>query len=244
VIAVMLTRPIKSFKSMAGLDTRHSIFRGLLKRGTSALLGFSVGKQAAEDADSAAPKSVTHVIASRTAVHRHDPSFDALPPPHAAPALGASADDRVPAWSPRELDAGPRTTGWSGATAFAMGHRSRAALTGGPRPATPESRGSVPGASLVDGGGGVVGSRERLGTSALRTPNGQADGSVVDVVYPTGVLVQRSPQPSRDSGLYRPGASNEEYVRLPEAQLDAEGREASGVTYRSGRSARAHAAAT
>lgn len=137
VIAIMITKPVQSFKSMAGLDPNRAYLGGLLSRvgGTAfgTVLGNRVGRRrdaagASED-DSGAEDPWTD-RPSHHRVHQVEASIPSLPPPPAR-AVGAYA---APA----------RAIGWAGVEQMAGGARpaleaARRTSSAGPVPASPNA---------------------------------------------------------------------------------------------------------
>jgi hypothetical protein len=266
VIAIMITKPLHSFKSMAGMDPAKSLVGGLLRRAAGTALGMVAGDKMIHPDHDPTPHepATTTVGASRGS----NPGWTQTVEP-AMPSLSASPSwQAVSAGSARQQ----AQLRWIGAEAYGSTGQARGTLepassasgqelaapvsarrlalpvgtadgSGASRAAEPsldarptfeeQTRlpepglavgGDVPARPLVTAGG--------LPSGAAPAGSGAATGPVVpdgSVVYPTGVIVQR------DSGLYRSAQSaarnDEEYLRLPEPQVDATGAETYTPTY-------------
>lgn len=254
VVAVMLTKPIRSFKSMAGLNPDHSRLGGLLKRAGAGGLGYVMGRDAsARDRPEPTVAAAERPLGATTAYARQQPadsSIPALPPPPRTHAVEQSP-------TIQQLSAGeapPRAlsmSGWGGVDAFATsgGRRPRAALNAGPSdvPATATQPEPRVGRRLEAGAVLPRFAEPQAEVAGARLP-GSATGSVGSgaqpeaTVYPTGIIVSNLAT-TREATLYRRGRDTEElYLRLPEPDLNAAGEEVSGVTYHS-REARSSGAA-
>ena len=251
VLAVMVTKPVRSFKSMTGLDPQGSLVAGWLRRGGSALLGFAAGRRL-DDRDGAPEGSAStspggSAVASaepypgRERQQPVEPSMPPLPAPR-MPALPAGRPAAVA--SPAVAVGSAEQRPWPGAERFGPPARPAVAAVG-PGPVGADRGQPVPVRTEPDRprrhGPAVGRTREPAPAPA---PGAEATRPGLEVVYPDGIIVQRSAGPAGagEPGLYHSsGPTVEEYLRLPEPQLDADGREASGVTYHSGRLVGAHA---
>ena len=138
VIAIMITKPIQSFKSMAGLDPNRAYLGGLLSRVGGTALGTVLGNRVGRrrDAAGASEDSADDPWVDRPSHHRVqqvEASIPALPPPPAG-AAGAVGAYAAPA----------RTVGWAGAEQLAGGVRpaleaSLRTSAAGPVPASPNA---------------------------------------------------------------------------------------------------------
>lgn len=266
VIAIMITRPLHSFKSMAGMDPSKSLVAGLLRRAAGTALGLVAGDKMIHPDRDPTPQEPATTTAG--ASRGPNPGWTQTVEP-AMPSLSASPSwQAVPAGSARQQ----AQLRWVGAEAYGSTGQARgtlepassatrqelAAPVSARRLALPVGTGAVSGASRAAeppldarptfeeqtrlpepglGGGGSVPARPLVTTGGLPSGaapavSGAATGPVVpegSVVYPTGVIVQR------DSGLYRSAQSaarnDEEYLRLPEPQVDATGAETWTPTY-------------
>ena len=158
VIAVMVTKPVRSFKPMAGLNPDSSVISGLLKRAASTGLGFVAGRDLSQRSESQAAEGARPGSSSSSYVRQVpvDTSMPALPPPPGLTAVGVAPVARSlgagSGWEQR-----PSAAGWAGAEAFAVsgGRPSRAALEAGPVTVSDQrtdgvlAQGQVPGAVVV-----------------------------------------------------------------------------------------------
>ncbi|HEX8509350.1 MAG TPA: hypothetical protein VF635_07620 [Propionibacteriaceae bacterium] len=143
VVAVMLTKPVRSFKSMAGLNPDDSRLGGLLKRAGAGGLGFVMGREAsARDRQQPEPMAAAaeRPTGATTTYARQQPvesQMPALPPPPRMYAVGQAPS--VSQLSAVEAPGTKSTSGWGGVEAFAVsgGRHPRAALTATADPARP-----------------------------------------------------------------------------------------------------------
>lgn len=217
VIGIMITKPIRTFKTMVpGMDPNKALLGGLNLGNLAGLLGTFVATKAGvsagigdaggdgDEAPSDAPSRDDANPKSLPFVHHDTP---ALPPPvfdqEQAPATNYSAHQVVPeaaatppepAWRGvvgsqvhAELPVGSRGALPPGKGADVGTDAGAAAAAGGPRPIEPSGTG---------GGGGVL-------------PLLEASENEVPTITPTGVYVD--------------GADGGEYIKLEDPQLDADG---------------------
>ena len=135
VIAIMITKPIQSFKSMAGLDPTRNYLSALLRRAGGTALGVVAGNKLShrDDAGHGGPGGYPGMAPGESGVaytvQPVEPSMPPLPSPRAAPTTAYAS-------------AGP--IGWAGAERLA-GVAPRPALEGARR-RTPEPAHSSPNA--------------------------------------------------------------------------------------------------
>lgn len=133
VIALMLTRPIKSFKAMAGMDPNRSLIGSALRRVVGTAIGTVLGSKVASDnAGKATPEQAGETTApdegaSPNVPQPVEPSYPPLPAPrplHALP-VGSGAEQQ-----PEDV----RTSAWAGYTAVDGRYRpADPALAGSPQ---------------------------------------------------------------------------------------------------------------
>jgi len=133
VIAIMITKPIQSFKSMAGLDPTRNSFSALLRRAGGTALGVVAGNRLSQRDDAGRPGSYPGMAPGDSGVtytvQPVEPSMPALPSPRAVPTT---------------TNASAGAIGWAGAERLA-GVGPRPALEG-VRRSTPDPVGSSPNA--------------------------------------------------------------------------------------------------
>jgi len=134
VIALMFTRPIKSFKAMAGMDPNKSAVASMMKRAVGTAVGTLAGNKVwdgTQPATSDENKPAVDTTAPHETMEAPQPVEPSRPPLPPAPPLYAISV----AHSRRALDPAPATA-WAGYTA--VDGRTRAAdpeLSAGPQPA-------------------------------------------------------------------------------------------------------------
>jgi hypothetical protein len=243
VIAVMLTKPVASFKSMAGMDANHSVVGGLLRRAAGTALGVFASRKVDGEPSSDAPdpRAQPTLATQPSPTPRYQPVEPSMPP------LPSPQAQHAP------LVAAVEAPGWAGAQQFAL---DRGRPTAAELPSRVDGHAALPGSASVTGGAPIA-MPPAIEQSAVELPDGPArrvdwsqaaadpaalvapgvvhrapvqqagfqprqDGVQIsgEVVYPTGVVI------ARDSRLYRSGegvVQPEEYVRFPEPQVDANG---------------------
>jgi hypothetical protein len=122
VIAIMITKPIQSFKSMAGLDPTRSYLSALLRRAGGTALGVVAGQKLSQrdDAGHAGPGGYSGTAPGDTTytVQPVEPSMPPLPTPRAVPAtayasasaVGWAGAERLAGVGPRPVLEGSRRT--------------------------------------------------------------------------------------------------------------------------------------
>ena len=97
VVAIMITKPVASFKSMAGLDPTRSYLGPLLRRAGGTAVGVVAGQKLS---DSSGDAGSPHDVSTTYRVQPVEPSMPPLPPPTTAyvlqgsPASAARSDGR------------------------------------------------------------------------------------------------------------------------------------------------------
>lgn len=218
VIGIMITKPIRTFKTMVpGLDPNKALLGGLnlgnlagllgtfvaAKAGVTAGIGDADGDETPSDApsrDDADPKSLPFV-------HHDTP---ALPPPvfdqeqQQGSATTYSAHQVV-----SEATATPPEPAWRGVVASPV----HAELPVGSRGALPPGKGADvdtdAGAAAAAGGPRPIEPSGTGGGGGLPRPEAEASENEVPTITPTGVYVD--------------GADGGEYIKLEDPQLDADG---------------------
>jgi hypothetical protein len=202
VIAVMLTKPIASFKAMTGMDPSRSIVAGVLRRAAGTAVGTAVGHRVAtaDPAPGSPPDPAGEGVSQRSPWSQPvEPAMPPLPPPPSLKALPVVTAQQVAARS-----------GWVGAETYGQTGRPRPALEPAtvPAPAWPTP---VP--------------SNRPATLPLRPVT--AGGPVV---HPTGILLQPGHglyRPGQGSARNE----EETYLRFPEPQIDANGEQTTAPVY-------------
>ena len=92
VIAIMITKPVASFKSMAGLDPNRSYLSALLRRTGGTTLGTVAGRKVTDQFDDAGRGTPAGAPGETTTTYRAqpvEPSMPSLPPPTTVQAVPA-----------------------------------------------------------------------------------------------------------------------------------------------------------
>jgi hypothetical protein len=107
VIAIMITKPIQSFKSMVGLDPTRSYLTGLLRRVGGTAAGVVAGNRLSQRDDAAGgyPGTAAGDAGTSYRVQPVEPSMPPLPPPRAMPATAYASAGAV-GWAGAERMAG------------------------------------------------------------------------------------------------------------------------------------------
>jgi hypothetical protein len=271
VIAIMITKPVASFKAMAGLDPTRSYLGALLRRAGGTAAGVVAGQKLADpsaDASRDAPAGTPGEVTTTYRVQPVEPSMPPLPPPTTAQAVsrvaldGQSVSDGGRRALPAPIPVGPNTLpmeqtaeevppddeprplrpvavvpivdGTAVRRPVAAEHAAVPGVDGrvrrepaielaGPPIVQPERRAPLVGATAVAAPHPAphpapIESLRPTDTVSHRAANRPAETAVT---YPTGIVVQN------EHGIYRPDRPLriEEYLRFPEAQLDANGEE-------------------
>ncbi len=124
VIAIMITKPVQSFKSMAGLDPNRAYLSSLLRRAGGTALGVVAGQKLSQrdDAGQGGASSYPGMTPGESGVTYHvqpvEPSMPPLPSPQVVPAaayatagaIGWAGAERLAGGTRPTLEAARRTT--------------------------------------------------------------------------------------------------------------------------------------
>ncbi|MDN5804084.1 MAG: hypothetical protein L0H26_05780, partial [Microlunatus sp.] len=110
VFAIAVTRPIKSFKAMAGMDPNRSVFASMMKRAIGTAVGLAAGSKFVGLPGKDEKKDETPAAAGSEEQQPVEPSHPPLPAPAPLQALPVGAR-----WE--QVDQSQQTTAWGGYTA-------------------------------------------------------------------------------------------------------------------------------
>jgi hypothetical protein len=97
VIAIMITKPVASFKSMAGLDPTRSYLSAMLRRAGGTAVGVVAGQKLTDRSADATPAGTPGEVTTTYRMQPVEPSMPPLPPP-ATVRAGRSPAPRL-AWA-------------------------------------------------------------------------------------------------------------------------------------------------